>query len=132
MDWEREAISFSEKNLKEAPSNFHIKFKQEDLIRFIGKKKYYQESGKPDLIYSIGIADYFTDRILRRLIANSVYGLRKGGRFVIARKDKIFHFRVFLPSGFATGSFFQRNEKDLLGLIESLHLEKIEVKVIEK
>ena len=95
---------------------------EENVLNFIRRTKFYDENGKQDLIYSIGLADYFTDRILKTMIKNAFYGLKCGGKFVIAHKDKDVSFSHIPPEWFCNWVFYQRNEMDLLHIIEGIKL----------
>ncbi len=127
LDWDREALDFSREKLKNAPVNLHLEFMEENVLNFIRRKGFYDKVGKQDLIYSIGLADYFTDRILKTMIGNAFYGLKKGGSFVIAHKDKDISFSHLPPEWFCDWTFYQRNEKDVLDLIKSVELEGVKI-----
>ena len=118
-------MDFSEKQLKAVPKNFHINFIRENILSFIRKTDFFDKKGKQDLIYSIGLADYFSDRILKAMIKSSFKGLKIGGQFIIAHKDKDISFSHIPPEWFCDWTFYQRNEEDLLKIIESLNLKNV-------
>ena len=125
LDWDKDALDFSEKQLKAVPKNFHINFIRENILSFIRKTDFFDKKGKQDLIYSIGLADYFSDRILKAMIKSSFKGLKIGGQFIIAHKDKDISFSHIPPEWFCDWTFYQRNEEDLLKIIESLNLKNV-------
>ena len=129
LDWDEEALEFSKKQLEKAPENFKIDFIRDNIISFVRKTKFYEENGQMDIIYSIGLADYFTDRILKAMVTNAYKGLKRGGKFIIAHKDKEISFSHIPPEWFGDWTFFQRNEQDLFSLIESAGQDWSEIKI---
>lgn len=129
LDWDKEALGFSKKKLRDAPSNFEFNFIEKNMLHFIRKSDFYEKKGNQDLIYSIGLADYCTDRLLKTMIRNAFSGLRKGGRFIIAHKDKDIHFSHLPPEWFCDWMFVSRNEEDMLALIDDIGLQGAEVSV---
>lgn len=127
LDWDKEALAFSKEQLKNSPKNFHINFMEENVLNFIRRTEFYDKNGKQDLIYSIGLADYFTDRILKTMTKNAFYGLKKGGKFVIAHKDKDISFSHLPPEWFCDWTFYQRNQEDLLALINGVGLDGVKI-----
>ncbi|MFH1837114.1 MAG: class I SAM-dependent methyltransferase, partial [Candidatus Omnitrophota bacterium] len=127
LDWDKDALDFSKEQLKNAPKNFHISFLEENILSFIRKTDFFEKRGKQDLIYSIGLADYFSDRILKTMIKSSFNGLKTGGHFIIAHKDKDLSFSHIPPEWFCDWTFCQRNEQDLLEIIESLKMKNVRV-----
>lgn len=69
-----------------------------------------------DMIYSIGIADYLQDRMLKKIFQDSYKKLKTGGRLVVAYKDKERHKPVAL-NWYGDWYFIPRNEEELIGLI---------------
>ncbi len=128
LDWDKDALSFSEKMLRERPNNVYIEMLEKDILKFIRKPDFYRDKGKQDLIYSIGLADYFSDRILKTMIKNAYEGLKQGGHFVIAHKDKDISFSHVPPEWFCDWVFRPRNERDLLRIIESLNLSSVRIR----
>lgn len=129
LDWDKEALEFSERQLEKSPDSFKIDFIRDNIIKFVRKTKFYEENGQMDIIYSIGLADYFTDRILKAMVTNAFKGLKSGGKFIIAHKDKEISFSHIPPEWFGDWTFFQRNEQDLFSLIESAGQDWSEIKI---
>ena len=122
LDWEEDALSFVQEELKELPDNIEALFLKENILNVIRNGDLYEKYGQMDMIYSIGLADYFTDRILKNMIRNSFAGLRKGGQFIIAHKDREMPFSHLPPEWYCDWVFVQRNEEELLNLIEEAGL----------
>ena len=129
LDWDAEALDFSREQLGGAPENFHISFVRDNILSFIRRTGFFDENGQMDVIYSIGLADYFRDRILRAMMHCAYKGLRPGGRFIIAHKDKEISFSHVPPEWFGDWTFFQRNEQELYSLISETGLDWSEIKI---
>jgi SAM-dependent methyltransferase len=71
-----------------------------------------------DMIYSIGIADYLEDRMLNKIFKDCYKKLKKGGKIVIAYKDKDRHKPIAL-NWYGDWSFVPRNENEFIGLINN-------------
>ena len=98
-------------------------------MQFVRSTEYFNKNGKQDLIYSIGLADYLPDRVLKNMIMNSFHGLNPKGKFIIAHKDKSIEFSHLPPEWFCDWEFYERDEGDLLALINSIKLEGAGIKV---
>jgi SAM-dependent methyltransferase len=129
LDWDAEALDFSRDQLGGAPGNFNISFVRENILSFIRRTGFFDENGQMDVIYSIGLADYFRDRILRAMMHSAYKGLKPGGRFIIAHKDKEISFSHVPPEWFGDWTFYQRNEQDLYSLINETGLDWSEIKI---
>lgn len=69
-----------------------------------------------DLIYSIGIADYLQDRMLKKVFQDSYKKLKPGGRLVVAYKDKD-RYKPVAFNWYVDWYFIPRNEEELSSLI---------------
>lgn len=82
-----------------------------------------------DMIYSIGIADYLQDRMLKKIFQDSYKKLKTGGRLVVAYKDKERHKPVAL-NWYGDWYFIPRNEEELLTLIyESMGKDNVSIAI---
>jgi SAM-dependent methyltransferase len=127
VDWDADAIAFSKRMLSNIPKNFHIGFVEENVISLLRNTHFYDKIGKQDVIYNIGLADYFPDRVLKSLIKNAFGGLKPGGKFIIAHKDKNVSFSHMPPEWFCDWVFYPRNEEGLLDIINSIGLGNVEI-----
>jgi hypothetical protein len=71
-----------------------------------------------DMIYSIGIADYLQDRMLKKIFSDSYAKLKAGGKLVVAYKDKESHRPIAL-NWYGDWYFIPRNEEELIDLINA-------------
>lgn len=125
IDWDDDALAFSANALKDAPKGLKFDFIKEDIMNFIKDTSFFAKHGSYDLIYSIGLADYLPDRVLRKLIKNSFDNLNPGGRFIIAHKDKELSFSHLPPEWFCDWVFFPRNEADMFKIVADAGLADI-------
>lgn len=115
MDFDKEALEFSKERLNNVPKNIKIEFLNEDIIDIVRSKKD-EKLNIQHLIYSIGLADYLPDRVLKHFISTAFSLLYSGGEFIIAHKDKD-KFKPLVPDWFTDWVFYPRNVKDLMKLV---------------
>jgi len=85
--------------------------------------------GSVDMIYSIGIADYLQDRMLKKIFSDSYAKLKTGGKLVVAYKDKESHRPIAL-NWYGDWYFIPRNEDELIALINtSMGAENISISI---
>lgn len=124
LDWDDNALEFSRNRLKNISKNVKLNFLKEDVMQFVKSTEFFDKNGKQDLVYTIGLADYLPDRVLRKMIKNSFIGLNPGGSFIIAHKDKNVAFSHLPPEWFSDWEFYQRDETDMKNLIDSADIGK--------
>ncbi len=122
LDWDIESLNFSENQLKNSPHNIKIEFIREDILNYIKNRDFFEKKGQYDFIYSIGLADYLPDRVIKKLIKTSFDGLRSDGVFVLAHKDREKVFSHLPPEWFCDWVFIPRNQSETLALFESIGL----------
>ncbi len=117
VDQDENALEFAKGALGKLPGNIEIKFYRENILDMLDKPSYYDGlMGKQDLIYSIGLADYLPDRILKRLILFCFRLLRPRGRLIITHKD-IDKYKPLEPDWFCNWTFIPRNREKLANLM---------------
>ena len=124
LDWDENALEFSRNRLKNISKNIKFNFLKEDVMQFVKSAEFFDKNGKQDLIYSIGLADYLPDRVLKKMIKNSFIGLNPGGSFIIAHKDKNIVFSHLPSEWFTDWVFISRDEIDMKNLIDSADIGK--------
>lgn len=132
LDWDEHALEFSRNRLSNITKNAKFDFIKEDIMQFVKSTEFFNKKGKQDLIYSIGLADYLPDRVLKKMIKNSFDGLNTNGKFIIAHKDKDISFSHLPPEWFCDWEFISRNEKDMLNLIKETILQKFSYDIIRE
>ncbi len=117
VDQDKEALKFSKRNLKVAPSNIKFNFIQEGILDLTRKDIYKSKLKGQDLIYSIGLADYLPDLVLGRLLKFCIEMLKPNGRLVIAHKN-VRKYSDLVPDWFCDWYFIPRDRTDLAELIK--------------
>ncbi|MFC1592352.1 methyltransferase domain-containing protein [Thermodesulfobacteriota bacterium] len=115
VEQDEEAIQYSKNQLELVDTGtVDVRFVQGNILRL--EELAVGADGSYDLVYSIGIADYLQDRMLKKILQDSYRMLKKGGTLVIAYKDKEKHTPLAL-NWYADWSFVPRNEQELVALI---------------
>jgi len=124
VDFEKEALDFSRKALINISSKVKARFVRENIMNLIRRPQLYQKRfGKYDLVYSIGLGDYLSDSIVKKLMKFCWYFLKPGGQMVFAHKieDKD-PLAPLDPDWFCDWEFVPRSESDVDNLIHSAGL----------
>lgn len=129
IDQDQEALDFSKESLKEAPPNIKFKFLKQDILSLLKNETCKDELGIYSLIYSIGLADYLPDRLLKRLMQFCIGLLSVGGNFIIAHKD-IGRCDPVHPNWFCNWRFYSRNENDLINLVKAIDISNFKIDMI--
>ena len=118
VDQDIEALEFS-RDCLEKFKNSKFDFCNHNVLEYVRDPvRYSKILGKQDLIYSIGLADYLPDRILKKLINFCFKLLNTGGEILLAHKD-ISKYKPLAPNWWCDWTFYPRNEQYLLDLISS-------------
>lgn len=125
LDWDEEALIFSEKALlPNSLPNISFKFLKEDIMNIVKSKSPEKTYGKYDLIYSIGLIDYLPDRVLKRLIYALYLLLKKDGQLILTHKNKEKTFPPLPPDWFCDWKFVSRNKEETIKLFHESGLSK--------
>lgn len=122
VDHDEEALSFTKQALEIfRKSNIVFSYFQENILKFYDHKAHYEKLlGKQDLIYSIGLVDYFPDRMLKEMISFCLELLVAKGKLLLTIKDKDRDPFAPLPPGwYCDWEFVPRNEQDIIDLVKS-------------
>jgi len=129
LDLDKEALDFSKKALKNIPGKVKMKFFQENILELLKKPEQYQSKlGNCDIVYSIGLADYLPDKIMRKMINAGFKLLKSKGSLILAFKitDKD-PFAPVPPDWFCDWRFVPRSEDDVEELIKTAQIENYSV-----
>lgn len=130
LDHDEEALSFSDKNLPRL-ENISYRFIKENVLELSKSEKLKNELRDQDIIYSIGLADYLPDRVLKKMVEFCSSILREGGRFILTHKD-IDKCDPAAPDWFCKWKFHPRTEKDVVALVESSVLPGVKVADVQR
>lgn len=128
IDQDPIALDYSRQTLAEiSTGNIDVKLVQGNILRL--ETLDLGPDGSVDMIYSIGIADYLQDRMLKKIFSDSYAKLKTGGRLVVAYKDRESHRPVEL-NWCCDWYFIPRNEDELSDLINaSMGAENISISI---
>ncbi|MBA7504129.1 hypothetical protein ES706_02754 [subsurface metagenome] len=127
VDQDGDALEFAKDSLGKLPRNIEIKFSKENILDIVNKPSYYSGlMGKQDLVYSIGLADYLPDRILKKLIRFCFGLLSPGGRLIITHKD-VDKYKPLDPDWFCDWAFIPRNRKKISDLVKNSGIDNFSI-----
>jgi extracellular factor (EF) 3-hydroxypalmitic acid methyl ester biosynthesis protein len=132
VDRDPDALAFSRKALAGLPENITFEFLNHSVYDYIKDPAGWSARlrGK-DLVYSIGLADYLPDDILRQLI-HFLFGLlNEGGKLVIAHKDSR-NYRPLAPDWWCDWTFHLRDEAGVRALIEASGIGSLSISVVRE
>jgi len=131
IDQDGDALEFVKDSLGKLRGSIELRFSQENILDIVNKPSYYANLiGKQDLAYSIGLADYLPDRILKKLIRFCFGLLSPGGKLVITHKD-IDEYKPLDPDWFCDWTFIPRNREKLSSLIKGSGIDNFSI-VLER
>jgi hypothetical protein len=117
IDQDLSALDYSRQTLAEIGlGNINVELVQGNILRLEALDL--GPDCSVDMIYSIGIADYLQDRMLKKIFSDSYTKLKAGGKLVVAYKDKDSHRPIAL-NWYGDWYFIPRNEDDLITLINA-------------
>ncbi len=87
LDFDPDALAFSGKRLGDLLTSAKAQFRKYNAVRMVNAQRNLKEFGRQDLIYTIGLLDYLTDDVLRRLLGALYELLAPGGVLFAAFKD---------------------------------------------
>jgi len=121
VDQDLEALKFSKKLLKNLPPNVSIKYLSKNIIELIRSYRN-RNSETPftnkNLVYSIGLVDYFGDHTLQLFVRFCLKTLVPGGQLIFAHKNSDKQKSFLAPSWFCDWRFYQRNKNEVIKIIQ--------------
>ena len=111
VDQDKRALMFSQNALSEYGAN--VSFVEENIINLSENKH-----NKQHIIYSIGLTDYFPDRVLRKFLKTCYDLLEDNGKLFISHKDRLVYDPI-VEDWFCDWTFYPRTEKELLKIVSS-------------
>lgn len=129
VDNDKEAIDFSKKSIAGLKKSENIQFKEGNILNFSrNPSKAKDNLGSFDIVYSIGIADYFPDKLLQKFIFFTYEMIKSGGKlifaFKITNKDP---FAPLPPKWFCDWVFVPRSYEDCIKVIKDSQLNNFEI-----
>jgi len=133
IDQDKEALKYAKESINDIPKNINLVFKQGNILHYLrNPNKYKDELGMFDVVYSIGLADYLSDKLLKNMIKFSWNLLRKKGKIIFSFKihDRD-PYAPLAPKWWCDWSFVSRNIEDVKALLMSSGIESFDFGDIE-
>lgn len=129
VDQDVEALEFSKKALKSDSKKLSLSFFNQNILEYLKDgDKHSKVLGKQHLIYTIGLADYLPDRILKKLLAFCFSILENRGRLIVAHKD-ISEYKPLPANWWCDWEFYSRDENDMLDLISKSEMKNFNIRI---
>ncbi len=125
FDQDEEALEFSKQRLGNVAHGTSFEFVKGDVLRSSGEGAF---PSRYHLVYTIGLADYLPDRVLKKLILAWVHLLEPRGKLVITHKD-VEKSNPLAPDWFCDWNFYPRTEEKLKELLDSLGLNNVQLRI---
>jgi len=128
VDQDNEALELCKSFLKDN-SMTSFKFLQHNVLEYIRDSEKYQSIlDKYDMIYTIGLADYLPDRILKNLLSFCFTLLNSDGKLIIAHKD-ISKYKPLAPNWACDWNFYPRDQDYLIKMINESGINNFRLKI---
>lgn len=126
LDFDGEALEYSKKSLS-GGGKISSEFIKDDILDIVrkGKSELFKDK---DIVYSIGLVDYFPDRLFKGLLALVINSLKKGARFIFTIKDR----NVYNPvreDWLTDWTFVPRNTETVAQIFRDLNFPNIDIDV---
>ena len=123
VDFEKNALKYVHEKIetieRETHNKIDISFKRVDILELVRRDELLKLSQNQDLIYSSGLVDYFSDKIVSRLIEILFKGLNEEGRLIIGNVSSEDPHRGYTE---LLGDWYinHRNENDMRRLADKI------------
>lgn len=130
VDHDEEALTFSKKALKIYQTDkITFEFLKHNVLEYTKNiEEYSSILGKQDLIYSIGLADYLPDRLLKNLLSFWYKLLKPNGKIMLAHKDRL-QYKPVPIDWWADWTFYSRDEKALIDLLNTSGIDGFDLEI---
>jgi extracellular factor (EF) 3-hydroxypalmitic acid methyl ester biosynthesis protein len=132
VDQDKAALDFAREALSGSPRNITYDFQCNSIYDYVKDPARFSGTltGR-DLVYTIGLADYIPDDVLKKLVS-FMYGLlRPGGTLVIAHKDSK-NFSPLAADWWCDWTFHLRDEDETVGLVRDSGIADYTLNVIRE
>lgn len=117
IDEDDDALVWAQDNLRHRiPRNVHFNFAKEFINRIIADKASLARYGRQNIIYSMGIADYLPDEVLKKFIASLYNQLVAVGKLILTHRNAEKTFASILPDWFCDIKPFNRTHSHVASL----------------
>ncbi len=117
VEIDKKALDFSKKLLsRSCKKNINFSFKQEVIFNILKADSLINKYEKKNLIYTLGIIDYLSDRAAKRIIKILYSLLEKGGRLILTHRNKDKTFPPIPPDWLCDWKVISRNKDEMMNL----------------
>lgn len=127
FDQDIAGLSFARSRLRRCSSKINYYIHQEEIVNLIGmgKSNVLLPNNKQNVIYSLGVVDYFLNNVLERFILYCMHSLKKGGKLIFASCSNNNPEMYLLLTWFCEWNFYKRRASEIISLINNLGFKKI-------
>ncbi|MBU1086516.1 MAG: class I SAM-dependent methyltransferase [Candidatus Omnitrophica bacterium] len=121
VDQDREALQFSKTHLRNLPAKVLVEFKRANIIDLIcdyRNRDVKNPFNNKDIVYSIGLVDYFANNTLGLFVRFCVKSLMPGGVLIFAHKNAKKKRSFLLADWLADWRFYKRDLSQVKKIIK--------------
>lgn len=118
LDYDTEALEFSRKRLSSNRLISDLQVTSDSVLTFARSGDWSRERSSYNLIYAIGIADYFPDSLLSEILAKALSLLESNGKLIVAHKDAN-RFCFSLLDWFCDWTFYRREPEHFSRVLDA-------------
>jgi extracellular factor (EF) 3-hydroxypalmitic acid methyl ester biosynthesis protein len=129
VDQDQKALDFSKNVLKISPPNIEYHYLRNSIYDYINNPESFREQlNNIDLIYTIGLADYLPENVLKALTAFLFSLLKPDGKLIIAHKDSK-SYSPLAPDWWCDWTFHLRDESEMIELVNTSGIEHFTLRI---
>mgnify|MGYP000397903064 CR=1 FL=1 len=114
VETDEKALDFSRNLLSQKmEENIRFDFKHEAVFRILEADRLINKYDKQNLIYTLGIIDYLSDRAAKRIIKVLYSSLEKGGKLILTHRDRDKTFPPIPPDWLCDWKVIARNQEEM-------------------
>lgn len=122
LDHDNEALNYCKKKQALVPKEWRCQFTDLDILKMVEDPASFGSLKNQNLIYTIGLADYLPDRVLKKFLHLCYFDLlASDGLLIVAHKDENEDpFAPVPPDWFCDWNFYSRSFKEFKTMVTSI------------
>jgi SAM-dependent methyltransferase len=127
LDQDEEALNFSKKSIRRINSNINISFLKQDILTILLNREI-KQLDKYDVVYSIGVADYFLKTTFENFIKFCYRLLKPKGKLIIPLCSS-HNPKLYIPlRWFCEWDFYSHDANDIKNFIQNeINIKKVKI-----